>query len=411
MKFLTNIDKKLIVENNPSTPQMLDEIDSLELTIDDNLNKEVKIPNDVLNSFKIKKTLNKEIWPNDKLSKEIRLKLIQIAEDFIKDLELPKDVKIKDIIFTGSLANYNWSKYSDIDLHVVIDFDQFEGDEKMIEDFFYAQKSIWNQEHDIKIAGYPVEMYVQNINDKLVATSVYSVLHNKWIKKPSREEFNIDKKTIKDKALSYIHNLKDIKQDYKDKRYKEVVDKVTKLKTKIKNMRNAGLERGGELSLENIVFKVLRRTDFMDILNSFKSKAYDNLMSIDETANNTKSSWGATLLIKGNPSIDGKQNLYITNAKNIIKVNKDGEEAGRIAMLGNEILRIVANDNQLKPIKVDWKSTRKMFDEIGLTKNSIDINQDKTPFYWDTLRTNDIPNTINNLSAALKSIPNINWEK
>ena len=220
MKFLTNIDKKLIVENNPSTPQMLDEIDSLELTIDDNLNKEVKIPNDVLNSFKIKKTLNKEIWPNDKLSKEIRLKLIQIAEDFIKDLELPKDVKIKDIIFTGSLANYNWSKYSDIDLHVVIDFDQFEGDEKMIEDFFYAQKSIWNQEHDIKIAGYPVEMYVQNINDKLVATSVYSVLHNKWIKKPSREEFNIDKKTIKDKALSYIHNLKDIKQDYKDKRYK-----------------------------------------------------------------------------------------------------------------------------------------------------------------------------------------------
>ena len=411
MKFLTNIDKRLILENNPSTPQMLDEIDSLELTIDDNLNKEVKIPNDVLNSFKIKNSLNKEIWPNDKLSKEIRLKLIQIAEDFIKDLELPKDVKIKDIIFTGSLANYNWSKYSDIDLHVVIDFDQFEGDEKMIEDFFYAQKSIWNQEHDITIAGYPVEMYVQNINDKLVATSVYSVLHNKWIKKPSREEFNIDKNIIKDKALSIIHNLKDIRQDYKDKRYQEVVDKVTKLKTKIKNMRNAGLERGGELSLENIVFKVLRRTDFMDILDSFKSKSYDNLMSIDETANNTKPSWGATLLIKGNPSIDGKQNLYITNAKNIIRVNKDGEEAGRIAMLGNEILRIVANDNQLKPIKVDWKSTRKMFDEVGLTKNSIPLNQDKTPFYWDTLRSNDIPNTINNLSAALKSIPNINWEK
>lgn len=411
MKFLTNIDKRLILENNPSTPQMLDEIDSLELTIDDNLNKEVKIPNDVLNSFKIKNSLNKEIWPNDKLSKEIRLKLIQIAEDFIKDLELPKDVKIKDIIFTGSLANYNWSKYSDIDLHVVIDFDQFEGDEKMIEDFFYAQKSIWNQEHDITIAGYPVEMYVQNINDKLVATSVYSVLHNKWIKKPSREEFNIDKNIIKDKALSIIHNLKDIRQDYKDKKYKEVVDKVTKLKKKIKNMRNAGLERGGELSLENIVFKVLRRTDFMDILDSFKSKSYDNLMSIDETANNTKPSWGATLLIKGNPSIDGKQNLYITNAKNIIRVNKDGEEPARIAMLGNEILRIVANDNQLKPIKVDWKSTRKMFDEIGLTKNSIALNQDKTPFYWDTLRSNDIPNTINNLSAALKSIPNINWEK
>jgi hypothetical protein len=152
----------------------------------------------------------------------------------------------------------------------------------MVEDYFYAQKSIWNQEHDITVFDYPVELYVQDVNHELVANAVYSVLRDKWLKKPKREEFDVDRKAIKDSAEKYIHYLKDIRQDYKDKHYQKVVDKVNNLKNKIKNMRKAGLESGGEYSHENLVFKVLRRTQFMDILDSFKSKAYDNLMSISE---------------------------------------------------------------------------------------------------------------------------------
>jgi hypothetical protein len=115
-----------------------------------------------------------------------------------------------------------------------------------------------------------------------VANAVYSVLRDKWIKKPKREEFDVDKKAIKDGAEKYINYLKDIRQDYQDKQYKTVIDKVTKLKNKIKNMRKAGLESGGEYSYENLVFKVLRRTPFMDILDSYKAKSYDNLMSVAE---------------------------------------------------------------------------------------------------------------------------------
>ena len=283
MKFF-RLEKTLLFENKPiNRPiQQLDEIDALASTIDDNISKEANIPKDVLNSFKIKDNLNQDIWSEDKLNPKIKKKLINIAKDFLKDIELPKGIKINDIIFTGSLANYNWSKFSDIDLHIVIDFKQFEADEKMVEDYFYAQKSIWNQEHDITVFDYPVELYVQDVNHELVANAVYSVLRDKWLKKPKREEFDIDRKAIKDSAEKYIHYLKDIRQDYKDKHYQKVVDKVTKLKNKIKNMRKAGLESGGEYSHENLVFKVLRRTQFMDILDSFKSKAYDNLMSISE---------------------------------------------------------------------------------------------------------------------------------
>ena len=42
--------------------------------------------------------------------------------DFIDFIGVP--LLIEDVIFTGSLANYNWSEYSDIDLHVVCDFIQ-----------------------------------------------------------------------------------------------------------------------------------------------------------------------------------------------------------------------------------------------------------------------------------------------
>jgi len=291
MKFI-KINPDLIKENLATIApiQQLDEIDVLADTLDDNMGKEVHIPKDVLDSFKIKNTLNPEIWPESKFNPKVQKNLIKIANGFIKDINLPKGIKIKDIIFTGSLANYNWSKFSDIDLHVVLDFNQFDADPEMIQNYFNSQKTLWNQEHDITIFDYPVELYVQDSHTELVATAVYSVLRNKWVKKPKRETFKLDKVAIKNKAQSFISQLKDIRDDYKDKQYQSVVDKVTRAKDKIKQMRKAGLESGGEYSLENLTFKVLRRTPFMDILDSFKAKAYDNLMSVMEMTKKTQQS-------------------------------------------------------------------------------------------------------------------------
>lgn len=286
MVLFYNINNKLIVESTQQKQKfVLDEIDELSNTIQANMHKEITVPKDVLNSFKIKDSLNTDIWEGNKLSDKVRVKLIKIAEDFFKDLEIPSKISIKDIIFTGSLANFNWSKFSDIDLHIVIDFKEFDTNTKLIEDFFYAQKAIWNQEHDITVFKYPVELYVQDVNHELVATAIYSVLKDKWLLKPKREEFKVDKKAIKDKADKIIHQLKDIRDAYKDDEYQIVVDKVKSLKDKIKQMRSAGLEQGGEFSLENLVFKVLRRTPFMDQLDSFKAKSYDKLMSVTETLN------------------------------------------------------------------------------------------------------------------------------
>ena len=282
MKLFLN--RNVIVENYsaPSPIQPIDEIDDIANSISDNIAKEVSIPNDVLNSFTIKETLEPQIWENEKLNTTVKTKLLKIATDFYNGLKLPSEVKMKDVIFTGSLANFNWSKFSDVDLHVVLDFSQLEGGDQFKEDFFYSQKALWNQEHDITIFDYPVEIYAQDIKAKLVASAVYSIKFDKWILKPEHENFKVNKKVIKNKAEMFIERLRDIRDDYKAKDFQSVVDKVQALKDKIKKYRTAGLDKGGEFSIENLVFKVLRRTPFMDILDSYKAKSYDTLMSVEE---------------------------------------------------------------------------------------------------------------------------------
>jgi predicted nucleotidyltransferase len=282
MKLFLN--RNVIVENYsaPSSIQPIDEIDDIANSISDNIAKEVSIPNDVLNSFTIKETLEPQIWQNEKLNTTVKTKLLKIATDFYNGLKLPSEVKMKDVIFTGSLANFNWSKFSDVDLHVVLDFSQLEGGDQFKEDFFYSQKALWNQEHDITIFDYPVEIYAQDIKAKLVASAVYSIKFDKWILKPEHENFKVNKKVIKNKAEMFIERLRDIRDDYKAKDFQSVVDKVQTLKDKIKKYRTAGLDKGGEFSIENLVFKVLRRTPFMDILDSYKAKSYDTLMSVEE---------------------------------------------------------------------------------------------------------------------------------
>jgi len=300
----------------------------------------------------------------------------------------------------------------------VLDFNQFEADTKFVEEYFYAQKSIWNQEHDITVYGFPVELYVQDINAKLVATAVYSVLHNKWLKKPKREAFELDKTAIKDKADQIIYKLRDIRQDYNDKDYQAVVDKVTKVKNKIKQMRNSGLEKGGEFSLENLVFKTLRRTPFMDVLDSFKAKAYDKLMSVSETKEidevENRFLKGGILLLKGAKLEDGTQRLYVTAVNKLMGLNrvKKDETQGQpatMAVLGNQVFRVGLVDGRLKAQGIDWSSEGSMLKHLGLTRRDVALNNQKTPLHWETLKTDNIAQALNTNSQQILALPEIKW--
>ena len=237
---------------------------------------EQPIPPDLLSSFNIQSNLNPVIWTKDgKLDPVVHKKLLKIAVNFFKELGLPIGVKIQDIRFTGSLANYNWSKFSDIDLHIVLNFGDISTDAEFVHNYFIAKKNLWNQKHDIIIRGYPVEVYVENVDEPHTATGLYSVLTNSWIKVPSHASVQIDKNAIKVKAKSFIDMASELENMIGRGEYEDVMSMVEEIKTKLKNMRRAGLEGAGEYSIENLAFKVLRRNGFIERINLIADKAYD----------------------------------------------------------------------------------------------------------------------------------------
>lgn len=276
MKFLKNP----ILENYAQPhPVQLDEIETMYETAVKAMPTEFKVSNKVLDSFMIKDDLNPEIWKDGKIIQPVRRKLVKIAHDFFKGLELDPKIRILDIIMVGSLANYNWSKYSDVDLHVVVDFNKFD-DKDLVKKAFDAFKNLYNLKHNIKIGGYDVEVYVQDIKEKLSAAAVYSLLHDKWILKPKNVDFKLDKSLIRRKVKNIFDTLKKIKNAYTSNDFQKTVDDIDALKDNLKKMRKSGLERGGEFSTENIVYKILRRTDIMELLDTYKNKAYDQLVTI-----------------------------------------------------------------------------------------------------------------------------------
>jgi predicted nucleotidyltransferase len=219
-------------------------------------------------------TLNPDFWQDSNtLKPEIREALLKIAQDFYTDTELT--APIEDIYMLGSSANYNWSPTSDIDLHVLVDFKKINSDVDLTKQLVDALKSNWNKNHNVTIKGRRVEVYIQDFNEKNRSTGVYSVLNNKWVLMPQKIRVVLDNKLIQQK---YTNMVLQIKEAIKE----ENLDKLKNVLKMLYNMREAGLSKTGEYSVENIVFKTLRSRGFIDQLKNTVNKLYDSQVSIKE---------------------------------------------------------------------------------------------------------------------------------
>ena len=239
------------------------------------------IKTDVIKSFTIQDSLNSNIWENGKLKVEILKKLREIGKDFFKELELEPNVKLHDITLTGSISNYNWSKFSDVDLHLRLDFSEVDDDKDFVKSYMLAKKTIWNDKHDITIYDFPVEVYVEDIGDTHIASGLYSVLKNKWLVIPKKKKLEIDFDDIRSKAEGYVGSIDTLQELMSLGRYKKVIQMIEDIKSKLKRMRQSGLERGGEFSVENLAFKALRRSPFIAMISKMKDDAYDKLMTME----------------------------------------------------------------------------------------------------------------------------------
>ena len=231
----------------------------------------------------IKGDLYPKLWDNKtkKLNSDISLKLKQIAEDFVRGFEYP--IKIRDIILTGSIANYNWNQYSDIDLHILIDFNDIP-DQYLdaFRDYFDAKKQLWNKKHLINIMGHEVEIYVQDIDEPHHSTGVFSVMNDKWVKEPVHKDAEIDYEAVSQKTEDFISKIDKVSKLFSGNENEKTIAAVEALQNRLKRYRKAGLEKGGEFSTENLVFKMLRNGGHLENLSNLKQQAYDREMSIEE---------------------------------------------------------------------------------------------------------------------------------
>ena len=239
----------------------------------------------IINSFYLQDELNPDIWDESskgdyKLKPEIRKRLLKVAELFIDYLDV--DFFVHDVLFVGSLVGYNWSEFSDFDIHVIMDFKESGDKEELYRELFRLKKIVFNSAHDIRIKGYETELYVEDVNETNASTGLYSLMNNQWEKKPKKEEFTVDEKKIKQKSQQWMDIIDDAIEKAEGEDLEDAVETIKKYREKLRKYRACGLKKEGEFSYENLVFKYLRRNGYISKMEDFKNKIADKKLSLEQ---------------------------------------------------------------------------------------------------------------------------------
>lgn len=240
---------------------------------------------DIIKSFKSQDELNPKIWKKDgnsyTMKPEVRERLLEIAYQFLDSLGV--DLVVTDIVLTGSLANYGWSKYSDFDIHIVANYAQFpQNSLELYKELFNLKKALFNKNHDIKLFGYETELYVEGESDAHFSSGVYSLLYDEWQNKPEKENFTIDKQTINRKSKQWMDIIDRVLENIEGEDLDDAKKLIEKYKEKLRKYRTCGLEKNGEYSSENLVFKTLRRNGYLEKLRGATHKLLDKKLSMNQ---------------------------------------------------------------------------------------------------------------------------------
>ena len=231
-----------------------------------------------LNSFKLSDAvtfhdkLNPKLWNGTKLRPEVREQLLKIAEDFLTELGV-HDLDVKDITISGSNAAYSYTKYSDLDLHILVDMGNLPVDE-VYRELFTAKKTIYNDTHDITIHKIPVELYVQDSRQPVVSLGEYSVMNDQWIKIPTKRRSDFDQTATKSKYEKLLSLIEIALQSKQYSKVKHIIDTI-------KRYRQAGLDKGGEFGPENLAYKMLRSQGYITKLYDLRDKLHSEKLSFE----------------------------------------------------------------------------------------------------------------------------------
>ena len=223
--------------------------------------------------FQIHDTLNPKLWDvqASMLLPEVREKIVEICRAFEQYIHVP--VQILDIQLVGSNASFNYTEHSDLDVHIMTNFEVYGKDDVIAKAFFEAKKSQFNRETDIKIHGIDVELYVQDVRSVTASNGIYSVCDNEWIKEP---------KPIKSATK---HNTNKEVQKWA-KRINQVLasgdyDEINNTLSALYLMRTNSIAVDGETGKGNQIFKDIRNLGYLSKLKDALMRAMSRELSLE----------------------------------------------------------------------------------------------------------------------------------
>ncbi|MBR2239996.1 MAG: hypothetical protein IKO49_02065 [Bacilli bacterium] len=240
----------------------------------------------------INQSLNEKLFDlsNDKLKSDVKEALLKVAETFKQYLDLPFEPI--DIYFTGSNANYNYNDQSDIDLHLVFDFEQTGMNAEMLSKYLKEAKTVFNSKYDIKIKGLPVEVGCENKAEPLVTSGIYSVINDYWVIQPTN--------TYCDKSFEQAQ-YDEITNEIEDAIETKDSSTIGALWKMLGKLRKDSLASEGEYGSGNLLFKKLRNMDYLKRLKDayynsasreLSLEAWDNDLNDTDISDEKKSSEG-----------------------------------------------------------------------------------------------------------------------
>jgi hypothetical protein len=175
-------------------------------------------------------------------------------------------------VIAGSQVNYNYTRHSDIDLHLIFDFNQIQCDEP-IEELFNAKRQLWKTQHTVKIHGIDVEPYAED-SDRPAVSAYYSLIKDQWIKRPQMQKVEYDSQLVRQGAAKWSL-LIDFAIEQKNLKIAQATKKL------LFAYRRVGLAVQGEFGTPNLIFKSLRNSKKIEQLIKTVNQLEDHKLSID----------------------------------------------------------------------------------------------------------------------------------
>lgn len=232
----------------------------------------MKFRNKLKESIEVHDTLNPLLWNNNKLRTNIAEALKSIVLQYIDDSQFLKESDIIDIELLGSNASFNYTKDSDIDLHIVVNMESISSDPALVQIACNAEKSVFNKSYNITVKGIDVELYVEDVNAATASNGIYSLTKDEWIKFPVKMNIPDTTNNPDYNVLlgEWVKAAKDILNNSSSS------SEITRFINEIYNLRRLSIMTEGEYGIGNLVFKEVRNQGLLqqlkDLLNLNTSK-------------------------------------------------------------------------------------------------------------------------------------------